>query len=155
MVSTIQHRVTAPCPHGAAVDTNRSTRLRHRPRVSCDPSGWDRGSASLTLPDRRGVGDRERRGYCQRLPRLSTLRPRKPQSGEGMAMLTCAASCFPNWGLLRNPVRKGIDGKKHGKHPKTAIITLLTRRHMGKIRFSSAPYRGSNLSSARVLRYFL
>ena len=43
MVSTIQRRVTTPCPCGAAVDTNRSTRLRHRPRVSCDPSGWDRG----------------------------------------------------------------------------------------------------------------
>ena len=28
--------------------------------VSCDPSSWDRGCTALTLPDRCGVGNRER-----------------------------------------------------------------------------------------------
>ena len=53
------------------------------PRVSFDPSGWDRDMRTLTLPDRRCVGAVRGEAACRRPPRLSSLSPRKPQSGEG------------------------------------------------------------------------
>lgn len=46
----------------------------------CDPSGWDRGSATLTLPGRHSVGDRER---VSPLPTASeVIYPAPPQTSK-------------------------------------------------------------------------
>ena len=60
MVSTIQRRVTAPCPHWAAVDTTAQLGCGIGRVCPVIPLAGIVGCASLTLPDRRGVGVRER-----------------------------------------------------------------------------------------------
>ena len=86
------------------------------------------GCAALTLPDRRGVGDRERWGCCRRPPRLSTLYPRKPHSGEGMVELTCAASCLLGWRLARPSAALEYENiwkckKEHEKSSKPFVLS--------------------------------
>ena len=82
MVSTIRLRVTAPCPYWAAVDTTAQLGCgisRVRPVI---PPAGIRGL--LLSHCRTGTVPELVRGEagCRRSPRLSTLRPRKPQSGE-------------------------------------------------------------------------
>ena len=59
MVSTIQHGVTAPCPYWTAVDTTAQLGGGVCRMCPVIPPAGIVGCASLTLPDRRGVRDRE------------------------------------------------------------------------------------------------
>ena len=53
--------------------------------------------ASLTPPDRHSAGAVRDEADCQWPPRLSTLRPRKPQSGEGPCLIESLHGIrFPN-----------------------------------------------------------
>ena len=94
MVSTIQRGVTTPCPCGAAMDTNRSTRLRHRPRVSCDPSGWDRG----VLPWAAGLARCQSAGR-RPLPRSREVVtpgfPANLKAGRVLVWMMFDVLCFP------------------------------------------------------------
>lgn len=60
MVSTIQRKVTAPCPCWAAVDTTAQLGCGIGRVCPVIPPAGIVGYASLMLPDRRSVGDRER-----------------------------------------------------------------------------------------------
>ena len=69
---------------GDAADTRplNSAAAKRRVCPSIPPAGIG-GMRTLTLPDRRSAGAVRGETVCQRPPRLSSLVPRKPQSGEG------------------------------------------------------------------------
>ena len=78
---------------GDAADTRplNSAAAKRRVCPSIPPAGIG-GMRTLTLPDRRSAGAVRGETVCQRPPRLSSLGPRKPQSGEGHMLIDCLSA---------------------------------------------------------------
>ena len=88
---------------GDAADTRplNSAAAKRRVCPSIPPAGIG-GMRTLALPDRRSAGAVRGEAVCQRPPRLSTLRPHKPQSGEGQKLVDyLCGTRFPGWRLAR------------------------------------------------------
>ena len=96
-----------PCPYGRLrTRPLNSAAAKHRVCPSIPPAGIG-GTRTLTLPDRRSAGAVRGEAVCQRPPRLSSLGPRKPQSGEGsgssfysVASVSLAGGWQDRWLLL-------------------------------------------------------
>ena len=88
---------------GDAADTRplNSAAAKRRVCPSIPPAGIG-GMRTLTLPDRRSAGAVRGEAACRRPPRLSSLGPRKPQSGEGHKLIDFLCGIrFPGRRLAR------------------------------------------------------